>query len=352
MWRVALLVLIVLTAGPSAPALAQEREWTYASGLKFKAKLVRELDGEAVFLKDRQLITVPLDDLSEVDRKLVLSAADRGLSNNDVPTKSASSTSLKAPIDVDRDGDVAPLVKSKTPVVNRDWTDTSGNRTQGKFVRVHEQHVIILRGARPVSLPFETLSPADQNYVNQVLTERGEQPLDVPESSAPQENAPRENTASSSPGTESAASGSASSSEPTSTAKESDQGEKASGSQFFDELRAREEARRREQEEYAAQNTTPPAETSAEAAASSDSANDSNESPLAPPDGPGLIDSPLSNHSPGDGLRLEGKTLAEMRPVLIMAGVLLGLFAVLGVIVFIATTIASSNTPRRQRRLY
>jgi hypothetical protein len=342
MWRAALALSILLSAVlcALAPARAQEREWTYASGGKFKAKLVRELDGEAIFLKDRQFLSVPLDDLSEADRKLVLAAAE-GKSE----AKSADDEPSQAPRrgkDLDSDGKVESLVKPKTAVVNRDWTDTSGNRTYGKFVRVYERNVVLLRGTRPATIPYDDLSPADQAYVNQVLTERGEQPLDT---IATETTVTPADSATAAPNFQPLAEQPEYSDTPAS-------GGNARGSQFFDELRERQEERRREQEEYAAQNPAPPMDTPADDSAAGGPTVIFTEPPIAPPDGPGHADPPLGNRHASGGLRIDGKTVAEMRPVLIMAGVLLGLFALLGVIVFIATTIASSNTPRHQRRLY
>ena len=340
MWRIVLFTSLLVVACLSAPARAQEREWTYASGGKFKAKLVRELDGEAIFLKDRKFLSVPLDELSEADRKFVL-AAGQGKSESDAADSAATPTRT-AKTGLNTDEKVAPLVKPKTPVVNRDWTDTSGNRTYGKFVRVYERNVIILRGARPASLPYDDLSLADQNYVNQILTERGEQPFGAPADDDPPAQ----------PASDNAAPGSAAPYEPP-PADDPSSEPVARGSRFYDELRQRQEERRQQQEEYAAQNPMPKAEPPAgEPDAEPAPAVLFNQPPIAPPDGPGHTDASHGSSRATGGLRIDGKTVAEVRPVLIMAGVLLGLFAVLGVIVFVATTIASSNTPRHQRRLY
>ena len=152
------------------------------------------------------------------------------------------------------------LAKTKMVIVNRDWTDLNGNRTSGKFVRVYDRVVLIMRGLRTVDLPFDMLSREDQDYVNQILTERGERPL-IPIVPAPGEGlnagdlpVPRPAPAASSA---EAASG--------------DQGPAAQPgtSQFFQELRRRQEESRQEQAEHAAEAATteaaqPPAENATE----------------------------------------------------------------------------------------
>ena len=56
----------------------------------------------------------------------------------------------------------------------RTWTDTSGKQTQGKFVRYHQGDVVILRGAKVVTIPFNTLSDEDQEYVRKQLEAKGQ----------------------------------------------------------------------------------------------------------------------------------------------------------------------------------
>jgi hypothetical protein len=56
----------------------------------------------------------------------------------------------------------------------RTWTESSGKQTQGKFVRYHEGDVVILRGSKVVTIPFETLSDEDQEYVRKELAKKGQ----------------------------------------------------------------------------------------------------------------------------------------------------------------------------------
>jgi hypothetical protein len=55
----------------------------------------------------------------------------------------------------------------------RTWTDTQGRQIQGKFVRYHDGNVVILRGGKAITVPFESLSDADQQYVRKELKAKG-----------------------------------------------------------------------------------------------------------------------------------------------------------------------------------
>src|SRR5439155_21701520 len=60
-------------------------------------------------------------------------------------------------------------------IVDRSWTDTTGYQTTAKFVRIRDGNVVLLRGARTIMLPFDSLSSGDQEYVRQLLRSRGEE---------------------------------------------------------------------------------------------------------------------------------------------------------------------------------
>jgi len=47
------------------------RTWTDIQGRSRQAQFVREVDGDATFLENGKLITIPLDQLSEADRKVI-----------------------------------------------------------------------------------------------------------------------------------------------------------------------------------------------------------------------------------------------------------------------------------------
>jgi hypothetical protein len=128
------------------------------------------------------------------------------------------------------------------------------------------------------------------------------------------------------------------------TPENQDPGEPARESQFYQELRQKQDEIRREQEEYADQSAT------------REPAIAGGISPPSPPatsaEAPSAESKPARSSSSGASLRIDGKMISEMRGALIIAGVMIGLLALLGFIVFIATTIAASNTPRGQRRYY
>ncbi len=73
------------------------------------------------------------------------------------------------------------IVALSMPVLARDkdrlWTDNAGQKTEAEFVRVHEGQVILRRGNRMITVPFENLSPADQQYLRGELAAKGQSDL-------------------------------------------------------------------------------------------------------------------------------------------------------------------------------
>jgi hypothetical protein len=66
------------------------------------------------------------------------------------------------------------LAKKDSSPTNRVWTDARGNKLTAKFVRVHDENVVLLRAGRTVTLPWISLNADDQAYVRELLTARGE----------------------------------------------------------------------------------------------------------------------------------------------------------------------------------
>ena len=64
---------------------------------------------------------------------------------------------------------------SKRPAVetNRVWTDLRGQSTTAKFVRMFGRNVVLSRSSKVLTVSYDTLSPGDQQYVQELLTERG-----------------------------------------------------------------------------------------------------------------------------------------------------------------------------------
>jgi hypothetical protein len=174
-------------------AEAKERTWTSTDGRTMRAEFVRELDGEVTFLVAGKLTTIPLDRLSERDQQIVRDlAAGREVPDDPVPEPAPrpddpfSSPPQPAPAPADSTESESKLpreerVPSLTPrpitPTNRVWTDNQGRKTTAKFVRVFNGQVVLSRAGGPVSLPFFDLIEADQEYVKEVLTSRGEEDL-------------------------------------------------------------------------------------------------------------------------------------------------------------------------------
>ena len=72
------------------------------------------------------------------------------------------------------------LTKKPVSPKPRGWAYRSGRTTTGKFVRIHNGNVVILRGTRTVTIPYYELSDADQAYVKDLLTSMGEEHLIPP----------------------------------------------------------------------------------------------------------------------------------------------------------------------------
>lgn len=172
-------LLVFLSAVASASA-QEVRTWTDVQGRKMQAQLVREVDGDVTFIKDGKLITFPLEQLSEADQKFIREAetgqkVEETARPAGAPSKDAGPGSLVPPLDSSQPGDAkASLTKQRTSAEERTWRDVRGKQTVGKFVRMHDGNVVLLRGGRVVSVPFNSLSKTDQEYLRDLLTARGE----------------------------------------------------------------------------------------------------------------------------------------------------------------------------------
>jgi len=157
------------------------RTWTDVQGRTMEAEFLREVDGDVAFLKDGKLITVPLERLSEADQKTIRELE----ANKVVPAEEKPAGALPAFVDPTVRpekalGDLGTNGSKGDSAETRVWTDIRGNKFTGKFVRVHEGFVVLLRGERTMTLAFYTLSAADQTYVRELLTARGEANLIPP----------------------------------------------------------------------------------------------------------------------------------------------------------------------------
>jgi hypothetical protein len=317
------------------PLAAEERVWTDTQGRTMRAEFLREVDGEAVFLKDGKLLTLPLERFTDADREVMKKlAAGKPVSEESEPEDPFQPVTRPPP--PPPGGNFAPappLVKEKTEIVNREWIDIAGNRTTGRFVRVVGRDVLILRGVRTVVVAFDKLSFVDQAYVNQILEERDLRPLTPATTSL--NGKPLDDDQSTRRPDQVI--------EPQSLDGSSDgDGPSAPGnSQFFRELRDRQEEARQQQAEFA--ETNPNVGAGAEPTATD--AGAPGEATSVAPSAPVPKIRKINTRTV-----IKAETLAELRPVLIVGLVVIGLFGAVGVIVFIATSVAASNSARRQRR--
>src|SRR5262249_19583799 len=152
--------------------------WTDASGRKMQAQFVREVDGDVTFIKDGKLIIFPFDQLSDEDQKFIRDAetnkkVEESTPPAGAPRMGAGTDGSPEPFDsASTDNAKSSLVKQRVVVEERTWRDLRGKQTIGKFVRMHQSHVVLLSGARALSVPFYNLSRADREYVRELLAAR------------------------------------------------------------------------------------------------------------------------------------------------------------------------------------
>ena len=184
-------LLVVLVNLPIFAA-DEVRTWTDTQGRKMQAQFVREVDGDVTFIRDGKLITFPLDQLSEDDQKFIREAeAGKKVEENVLPAgaprKVEGAEGFSLPADSATAEDTkANLAKQRINSGERTWRDLRGKQTVGKFVRIHQGNVVLLRGGRAVTIPFYLLSRQDREYVQELLAARGETAQIPPE---PQEEA-------------------------------------------------------------------------------------------------------------------------------------------------------------------
>ncbi len=198
-WLIVALLLVIAVG-----ATAKERVWTSSDGRTMRGEFVRELDGEVTFLVGGKLQTVPLDRLSERDQQIVRDlAAGKEVPDDPMPVESPApaagdpfapsaddpfasppagknppASATRRPADVEPAGDAPSLTKNRPKApVSRVWTDNQGRLTTGKFVRIFNGNVVLTRAGGPVTIPFFDLTEADQQYVKDFLTSRGEEAL-------------------------------------------------------------------------------------------------------------------------------------------------------------------------------
>jgi hypothetical protein len=178
-------------------AFAKDRTWTSFDGRTMQGEFVRELDGDVTFLVQGKLVTIAIDKLSERDQKIVrdLAAgkqvpddpapasdskpATQPASTQPPPTKPAEADPFAPVPDRPEEPSASPSLakKKQKGQETRVWTDIFGRKATGKFIRVFGNNVVVSRPGGPLTIDFFELSDADQAYVRELLTSRGEEDL-------------------------------------------------------------------------------------------------------------------------------------------------------------------------------
>jgi hypothetical protein len=174
MFRRITTILLVIAWASIAIAAGKVRTWTSADGRTMEAEFVRELDGDATFLKDGKLIVIRVEKLSEKDQQVIkdISAGkDPEQDRSDSPAAEGNTPPEKPEKGAERPA------KSKKPIAiqTRTWTDRFGVKSSGKFVRMDGNNVVLNRGTRVITVPFENLSDGDQEYVRELLISQGKE---------------------------------------------------------------------------------------------------------------------------------------------------------------------------------
>ena len=172
-------VFVALWLALAVVGFAKERVWTSSDGRQLHGEFVRELDGEVTLLVEGKLVTLPLDRLSERDQQAARDLAAGKEVADDPPAASETEPGSEpaSPDDPPAEARVPTLVKRPPSPVNRVWTDNQGRKTTGKFVRVFNGRVVISRAGGPIAVAYFDLTEADQQYVQDLLTARGEEAL-------------------------------------------------------------------------------------------------------------------------------------------------------------------------------
>ena len=244
-----------------------------------------------------------------------------------------------ASADSGKEGKPKSLTKKAMPIVNRVWTDVSGNQTTAKFIRIVGDRVVLGWGTKTMIVPFGELSSGDQEYVKELLTSHGQAALipgGSPPAADPTTEPPVDTKGNPAGGLEfsrgPAPRGPNDPAPPTAGAETTTAGEPSS---LFEEMRKRDEEQRQERSQDVAEAGPAPAEqpTPAEppVAAAQESAPAA-DSPLAAP--------------------FDAQTIADAKEMFIIGGIIMAVITTVGFIVWVAITIASRSSVSHQRRYF
>jgi hypothetical protein len=165
--------LVLLCVLAFSPLSALARAWTDYQGRKVEGDFVRVLEGK-VELKaaSGKTIQVEFGHLSADDQDFVREQLKAQGLGDQVPAKKADeSGSTTKPKSSEKEAAPAKPVKPGPP---RIWTDVAGHRVQGRFVSMDGGKVVLIVKEKKEPYPFDKFSPADQKYVREEMTARGE----------------------------------------------------------------------------------------------------------------------------------------------------------------------------------
>jgi hypothetical protein len=175
-WRGAAYWLLLV-----ALAAAGERVWTDTQGQTIRGEFVREVDGEVTLLQDGKLVTLPLDKLSERDRQVVRDLASGKTVEEQQPRPLPIAAAdplpsvVNTPFAAEAKDKLPQALQKPIAIANRVWTDVQGNQTTAKFVRMFGGNVVLMRGAKTVTVRFYDLTSDDQDYVKELLKSQGKE---------------------------------------------------------------------------------------------------------------------------------------------------------------------------------
>lgn len=179
---IALFCLSIATC--AAVGFAEERTWTDTTGRSMKAEFLRLEGTDVVFRKEGKEVTVPISRLSPQDRDAVRALSEQGDAENPFEAGAVENPfgagAVENPFEVDavdKDSVESPPDATEKPqrIEQRIWTDVQGRQIKAKFVRINGRNVVLSRAGRISMVPYSNLSQADQDYVAELLKERGEE---------------------------------------------------------------------------------------------------------------------------------------------------------------------------------
>jgi hypothetical protein len=152
------------------PAFA--RTWNDTEGHTYEGEFVRVLKGKVVINVAGRMIPIPFGHLIQEDQDFVREELEKHGLGGQLPARkkpaTGSSTTTKS---TDKDASTANDPK---PGPTRTWTDVQGRSIQARFIGMEGAKVVLQFKKTRTTYPFDKFSLADQRYVRDEMTGRGE----------------------------------------------------------------------------------------------------------------------------------------------------------------------------------